>query len=129
MKVIHIIPCDGIGGVEISAKKMFERNVKEFELFYVANRNHTNFKKQLWSPPAFFHAVKIILEKKPDIILVSLWRSVIVGMLVKLYRPKVKFVYFIHSTKTRHLIDAIFTNLGIIMSDIIFGDSKSTIET
>jgi len=133
LKVIHIIPCDGIGGVEISAKKMLERNVKEFEfefeLFYVADRNHPNFKKQLWSPLTFFHAVKIILEKKPDIILVSLWRSVIVGLLIKLYRPKVKFVYFVHSTKTRHFIDAIFTNLGIIMSDIIFGDSKNTIET
>lgn len=131
MKVVHIIPCDGIGGVEIAAKRILDRETKELhiELFYIADRAASNFRQQLWNPLVFFKATKMILAKELDVILVSLWRSVIVALMIKLYRPKIKFVYFIHSTKTRHFLDTLFTHLAIRFSDFIFGDSKNTIET
>jgi glycosyltransferase involved in cell wall biosynthesis len=130
LKVIHIVPCDGIGGVEIAAKKMLGHTAEpfEFELFYIADRNAKNFKTQLWSPLYFIKACKIILRKNPDTILISLWRSVILALMIKLIRPRIKFIYFIHSTKTRHFLDAIFTRLGIVFSDVIFGDSKNSID-
>jgi glycosyltransferase involved in cell wall biosynthesis len=131
LKVVHVVPCDGIGGVEIAAKKMLGRSdgAFQFELFYIADRNAKNFKTQLWSPLVFIKAAKQILKKNPDIILVSLWRSVILALMIKLVRPKIKFIYFLHSTTTRHFLDSIFTRLGVKFSDTIFGDSKISIDT
>ena len=49
----------------------------------------------------------------PDILIVSLWRSALVGIFVKIFRPKIKVILFIHSEKDTHFFDFIVTRIAI----------------
>lgn len=129
MKVIHIIPCDGIGGVEVAAKKMLNVEVDEFqfELFYVVDRNEPNFKKQLWNPFVYIRSLRVLLKKNPDVVVLSLWRSVALGLMLKMIRPNTRIIYFLHSNNTVHFLDDFFTKQAIKRSTLIFCDSKQSL--
>ena len=131
-KVIHLIPFDGIGGVESAAHTM--SNISnadiEFEIFYI-------FKKQV-SKRNFLSSLSLkrillstfeLYKKKPDLVIVSLWRSCIVAILLKLTRPKTKIVLFLHYPHHYHLADMFFTKIALFISDSVWADSKDTLNS
>lgn len=126
-KVIHLVPADGIGGVEIAAKSIDINQISrlKFSLMYLISENHNYL--HFYNPILYLKCFFRIIKCQPDILLVSLWRSVFVGIFYKLYKPKSKLVVFLHSTKSAHLLDKSITRLGIKLADYIFADSKSTI--
>jgi glycosyltransferase involved in cell wall biosynthesis len=129
-KVIHLIPYDGIGGVETAARSMgsFKHENINFEVAYiyqnvVAGRPSTS----IFSPWPLVTAAWRIRNEKPNFLVVSLWRSAIVGLMIKLLRPQVKLVTFLHLDKDVHLLDLVFTRASIWFSSEIWADSAVTI--
>lgn len=117
MKVLHIIPDNGLGGVQEAAKSI--RAVKKKDTIKVLFLNENNIQY-------------IFCEmKNADVLVFSLWKSVwylIAQKFINIFfHRKQKIVFFLHSTNNAHIFDFIFTNIGIALSSHIFVDSAATL--
>jgi len=138
LKVIHLIPHDGIGGVEAAARSMAGADSLgcQFSLMLIAGKTLAEnpqriVESPLWSannPLAHCLAAFRVLRDKPDVLICSLWRSMLVGLSVKLLRPKMKLVCFLHLASTVHLLDRMLNNLALRFCDAVWADSKSTLD-
>src|SRR5690606_27023993 len=61
---------------------------------------------------------------KPDIIISSLWRSSVVGLLYKYLHRTVKYFLLVHSSEYFHCADRFFTTRAMHISDEVFADSQ-----
>ncbi|MCW5212190.1 glycosyltransferase family 4 protein [Desulfobulbus sp. TB] len=129
-KIIHLIPYDGIGGVETAARSMINHHQNKilFKIKYIFN-NHTTDQHRifLFNPLAFLQTTRHILIDQPDILIISLWRSCIIALLVKLISPKTRLVLFLHSTKDVHCLDRFLSRLTAKVAHQIWADSKATL--
>jgi glycosyltransferase involved in cell wall biosynthesis len=129
-KVIHLIPYDAIGGVEIAARTM--SNVSspdiDFRVEYIFSNvsTHGDRYRALSVLPFFRSAVRIAREN-PDLLIVSLWRASIVALLVKLVRPRLRLILMLHNVSDVHWLDRIFTSLAARSALQLWGDSKETV--
>ena len=128
--IIHLIPVEAIGGVERAALTMrFISN--DFLNFNVTTifPSHKKIKFfVLWNPYYYIKTIFRLLEAKPEILILSLWRSCIVGFVLKLVQPKMKVVLFLHFPENIHFLDRLFTNLISKISIQIWADSTETIK-
>ena len=128
--VIHVVPYDGVGGVESAAHTMLSvaKGCIDFKVEFifknvsVGKRNWVTF-----NPALFFLAAWRASRSDVDMVIVSLWRSAVVGVLAKVIRPKLKLVAFLHLSKDVHIFDFIFTRLAIWLADEVWADSQATL--
>ena len=128
-KVVHLVPYDGIGGVETAARTMI--NVKEDDFIFkvkyiypfVSKQKHF---KSLYNPFKLISFVWHFRKFQMDVLIVSLWRSAIIGIIYKIMHPKIKLITFLHSNKYFHLFDYIFHRVSICFSYQIWSDSLTT---
>ena len=106
-KVIHLIPYDGIGGVESAANTMKNYEIKnvDFNILYIFNNKSNKFLNFL----NYFKKSFELIKANPDLLIVSLWRSCVVGIIFKIFKPKTKLVLFLHYPHDYHFADMIFT--------------------
>ncbi|MDU9048402.1 MAG: glycosyltransferase family 4 protein [Candidatus Electrothrix sp. Rat3] len=129
-KVIHLIPYDGIGGVETAARSMahYDQSEINFQINYIFSLLCTSRNRiALFNPLPFLKATRQILIDQPDILIVSLWRSCIVGLLVKMGYPAVRLVLFLHLPKDVHFPDWILTRLTAKLAHQVWADSEATL--
>ena len=75
---------------------------------------------------SYLRCIGAIVRDSPDVLVVSLWRAYLVGLLVKIIRPNVKLVTFIHLPKSVHWIDLLFTIISSAVSSATWADSQRT---
>lgn len=131
-RVLHVIPYDGIGGVEIAAKSM--GSVRQGRIDFSLNFIFQNIecRKDVWrtfNVLKIISAARIISNFNADVIVVSLWRSSIVGLIAKLLNKEVKLITFLHSTQNEHFLDYFFTKMSMRFSDAVWVDSVGTMLT
>ncbi|WP_295396395.1 glycosyltransferase family 4 protein [uncultured Thiodictyon sp.] len=128
--MIHLIPYEGVGGVETAARTMHDvaQTDVSFDVGYIY-RPATVRKTLLgtYNPIRLVTAVVRIVSHRPDVLIVSLWRSAIVGLLVKLLCPRLKLVLFLHCPKDVHLLDRLVTRLAARAAGEIWADSNETL--
>lgn len=128
--IIHLIPVEAIGGVERAALTMrfISNDFLNFNVISIfPSQKKINF-FILWNPYYYIKIIFRLLEVKPEILILSLWRSCIVGFVLKLVQPKMKVVLFLHFPKNIHFLDRLFTNLISKISIQIWADSYETIK-
>ena len=123
-KIIYLVPYDAMGGVEVAAKELLDVSSKNFtfNIKYIFNNRY-----EVFYPFKLFKSVKKVIKSQPNVLILSLWRATIVGILVKLFLPKVRLILFIHSEKDTHVIDFLLTRIGLLLSIEVWGDSTSSI--
>jgi glycosyltransferase involved in cell wall biosynthesis len=127
-KVVHLIPFDGIGGVESSAYSIYRIAPADIE-FSVSTVFSTTeslpgvLEKHIWAYPK---SIKSILSLSPDALIVSLWRAYIVGIFIKIIKPKIKLIVFLHLPTNVHIVDSLATKVALFLSDAIWADSEAT---
>jgi glycosyltransferase involved in cell wall biosynthesis len=129
-KIIHLVPYDTIGGVESAARTMgsLQQGEIDFKVEYIYTKNPRIKGINIFYNILFLLSSAFrIIRKSPDVLIVSLWRSSIVAILVKLFHPKIKLVTFIHFGKDVHYMDYIFTKISLWLSLQIWSDSQATI--
>jgi len=127
--VIHLMPYDGIGGVEMAAKSIDDGLYDDINFssqFIFDEVKVYKFKSKTLLPWPIFKSIRRILKRRPDILILSLWRSCAVGILVKLLRPKQRLILMLHDTRDAHLLDKVTTRLAARMSDELWADSAET---
>jgi len=131
-KIVHLIPRDGIGGVETAVRSIgkVKHDGIDFVVDFIfktvvqANARHrwTSFK-----PLALLSSARRIVGCKADVLIVSLWWAAIVGILAKCLKPRLKLVVFIHDTVDAHWLDFIFTRLAMRLAHEVWADSQASL--
>jgi len=126
--VYHLIPYEGIGGVERAASTMknyFTHDIN-FNVVTIYPSSIISSKWLMWAPFYFYNSLVDLRKSKPDILIVSLWRAYFVGIIHKFIFPEVKLVLFLHYPKSVHFIDDVLTRLGANFAFKIWADSLET---
>jgi glycosyltransferase involved in cell wall biosynthesis len=134
-KLLHVLPTDGIGGVEVAARAMLAAGLGDaFRVLLIAGRALVGSPHVIESrrasannPLAHIAAVRTIVSIAPDVLVCSLWRSVPACVLAKLLRPRTRLVFFLHLDRPVHLPDRVMTAIGVRMADEIWSDSEETL--
>lgn len=128
--VVHLIPYDGIGGVEAAARTMRDLADPHFDfqvryLFpEVASREG---RRATFNPVRFLTVAVSIARQAPDALVVSLWRCVLVGVLVKALNRRIRLVVFLHNAEDAHRADRFATRLAVRLCDAVWADSAATV--
>ena len=129
-KVVHVIPYDGVGGVESAARSMgvMKQGNINFEVDFIFK--NVEGRRKSWAtlnPFPIFSAARRASRSDTDLVIVSLWRSAIVGLLAKLLHPQLKLVTFLHNSTNVHFLDLCFNRLSVLFSTEVWADSKVTL--
>jgi len=76
----------------------------------------------------YLAAIRFVLRTNPDLLIASLWRSVLVMLVCKVMRPSLKTVVFLHNTGTEHAIDRVANAVGMALATEIWTDSSATLK-
>lgn len=130
-KVIHLIPYDGTGGVESAARSMI--NVVDddidFSIEYIFPT--VSGKKQryiTYNPFYIFSATGHLVSQKPDLLIVSLWRSCLIALFVKFFVKRTRILLLLHSPQPAHFFDSLLTYLTVKKAFQIWADSQATLD-
>lgn len=132
-KIIHLAPRDGIGGVETAVRSMkkLKHDGINFKVNYIVKVVASARPWQRWaafiSPLPLLLAARKVTSGHTDLLIVSLWRSAIVGIFAKCLRPKLKLVVFIHNATDVHWLDFIVTRLAMSLALEVWSDSKASL--
>lgn len=139
-RALHIIPYDGIGGVEAAARSLpggMYGNLK-FEKYFLVRRTdapNTAFEKHgphgPQDRPRNYLQLLSHVRRHDDqqLVIASLWRAVIGLILIKLIRPRQKCVVFLHLAHDVHAADWIANRLGMRVATEIWVDSQATLDS
>lgn len=129
LSVVHLVPFDGVGGVETAARSVgsFEDNEIAFRVQYIWDDVRPS-SSALCNP---FHliAVALVLSRSDvDVLVLSLWRSALVGLLARMLRPGLRLVLFVHVTKSMHIVDRLATDLAASSAEEVWADSSRSLQ-
>lgn len=138
--IIHIIPFDGIGGVEVAARSTPDTELPEFRFrkLYLLDdvgatdsaqaAAHTPSRQALDHPRVYWRALRKLLHFRPQLVVASLWRSCAVAVPLKLLRPSTRLVAFLHLATDVHIADRLLNRLAMWLSTEIWADSQATLD-
>lgn len=132
LTVIHLLPYDGIGGAELAARTLsgLRHTQVRFHLRYIfPNVTTWHERTGTFNPFAILRTAFSIAREKPDVLIVSLWRSALAGIFAKLLRPRTRMVLLLHSSKDVHALDFLVTRLAICFSSAVWVDSEASYAT
>lgn len=133
-RTAHLLPHDGIGGVENAARAMAdESDPANFRLLFIAEPAHapdhaptpSSYRSPL-NPLAWLATVRRLLAYQPDVLIFSLWKSVPTALLFKLARPRTRLAYTLNSVHSVHWADRLATNIAMLFTDEVWSDSAAT---
>lgn len=129
-KAIYLIPTLGIGGVERAAQTIYEpKHLKgRFSLQTISKRENKIDRIVRIHLIEYLKCIISLLTERPTILIVSLWRACLVGLTIKIIRPRTKLVVFLHFPEAAHGVDFLITLLSTLFASAIWVDSKKTAE-
>jgi len=131
VRIVHLVPADGIGGVETAAKSMVAAGDAScrFSLQFIEpERSAAQGRPGIASLlGANLRAFRRVTALDPDVIVCSLWRSVPLALLLRATRRDTKLAFFVHNDVTMHRLDALLSRIAIRAADAIWGDSAATL--
>ncbi len=129
-KIVHLIPYDGVGGVEEAARSLgsFRDADMDFELRYLFPQvTSADERAQTNAPLRILRCGLELARQAPDLVIVSLWRAVAAGLVAKILNPRLKLILFVHNSRDSHRLDRLVTRLGLRLCAEVWGDSDASI--
>ena len=137
VRIVHVLPRDGIGGVESAARSMAARSDLpcDFHLLLIAGKTlapdsprvETSGFASVGDPRAHRAVLGRCLALVPDVVVASLWKSVPLLAALKLRRPSIKRVMTLNSGRDAHLADALLFRAGVTLADEVWSDSAAAL--
>lgn len=140
VRLLHIVPEDAIGGVEIAARRSGECKAGQIRVHFLKRGPDTTRSGDAvpgieYGQPGSalgignaIAAVRAARELDPDVVLFSLWKAVVAFVLIKIFVRGPKLVLFLHSDRSTHFLDSLATNLMVCLCDAVWADSRSSLE-
>lgn len=134
IRVAHIVHDQGIGGVEIAVDRLRHDLPPEvdYRVATLARPRDGAFGAPeahgtgLNDPRSVLALVRWVRRTRPDVLVVSLWRSVIVGIIVRLLPGRPAVAVFLHATEYKNRLDGIAHRIGLRLADAVLTDSAAT---
>ena len=126
INITYLIPVDSLGGgVEVAAKGVrdISNDRFKFNVEYICKD-----KTELFNIYVLFKAVIKMYSIKPEVLILSLWRSQLVGVLVKFILPRTKVIFFVHSAEDAHFLDYFLSRLTLFIASEVWGDSVTSLK-
>ena len=104
LNVIHVVPYDGIGGVEAAARSLKDGVYPGFEFtkYYLVNKHErpvadgcTGRFRSENHPMAYLDAINIRSHTNLRVYRIAV-AQLVVAIVIKLFRPKIQVVTFLH---------------------------------
>lgn len=138
-RVAHIVPYDGLGGVETAVRSMEAGDngcillhkcfISKSERSHRDDRyEHHGASKSEYSLGNYWAGYRYLRATKPDIIIASLWRSVILMGLASFLGVRGSKIVFLHLPRSIHAADFVLNLAAMIFSHRIWTDSDATLE-
>lgn len=129
VRILHLVPGDGIGGVETAAKSMFAHPdlACNFRLLFIESDQRTRRSEPRRLLSANRRAFGEAMAYDPDVIICSLWRSVPLALALRAARRRTRLAFFVHNDVAMHALDAGLSRLAIARADQVWGDSAATL--
>jgi glycosyltransferase involved in cell wall biosynthesis len=115
--------------VEVAARSMRGGQYPLFEFqhdYIFSTFNPKTGRGSTFNPIPILNSIKKYVGNDVDILVVSLWRALLVGICVKLLRPKLKLVVFIHNSRDAHFVDYSVTRIAVRFADRVWSDSEAS---
>jgi len=131
VSIRHLMPYDGIGGVEVAARSADGLSGAgfSFALDYIwADVAGFNARARTFSPLGLLAKAAALARNPPDVLIVSLWRAALVGVLVKLVRPRLRLVLFLHNIRDEHAPDRWATRAAAALACQWWADAAQTLD-
>lgn len=139
MKIFHVIPKCKNGGVESAVFSSVDYLLDKGYDFRVISLEKNNssipnkvicLENGILNPITYLRFVRLVLREKPDLIVFSLWKSALIGIVAKCALAfsscNFKTALLIHNTKYAHFMDSIITKISLRIYDDIYFDSLVT---
>ncbi|WGW11710.1 glycosyltransferase family 4 protein [Saxibacter everestensis] len=78
------------------------------------------------NPLSVIPILRWIRRSNPDLVIASLWRSVLVGSAARILSPGRPFIVFLHNTRFKNRLDRLAHRIGLALADAVFCDAEST---
>lgn len=134
IRVAHLIHTTGIGGVETAAD-LLSRNAKGLKYrVYALEEAETSavsadfVGRGVNSLGSFRDMLAQLHRFRPEVVVSSLWRSVIVGGVHRLQHPRTPWVVYVHSTRYTNVVDAMVHRIAFRFADLILCDSSAALD-
>lgn len=137
-RVLHIIPDDGIGGVELAARFAAGRWNGDIRLLFldreptdpVGRMDHAVYARgRPGGLATALFALREARRMKPDVIVFSLWKTWLAFLLIRFLGPRARLVIFLHLAESRHVVDAVVTAVNRRLADAVWADSMETLRS
>lgn len=134
-RIIHLIPQDGLGGVESAARSFAVDGHVQIQVWFMAGASLLRSSairevaplSRLNSIKPYFLSLFQLWKVNPEIVIVSLWRARLVGLIYKMLRPRVRLVSMIHSTRFTHVVDKWITHASVWVAEEVWFDSQAAL--
>lgn len=130
--VLHLIHSAKVGGVEAAAAHLREHCTGlEYELAALAQaptggKAGSDFcGRGLNDPRSAIGFWRFARARRPRVLVTSLWRSVLVGMLGRPFLPATRWVVYLHNTRWSNPLDRAVHHLALRRADAVFCDSQA----
>lgn len=132
--VIHLVPSDGLGGVEAAARSLDVKEYDNIKVWFMSGHTISSNKfsvevapkEKVGSLSSYILTFLSLLRVRPSLLVCSLWRSTLVGIFYKLCFPWKKLVIMLHSQRYAHWADKLVTNIGLRVCNEVWCDSQAT---
>ncbi len=134
---MQLVPRDMAGGVETAARSVAEANelTCNFRLYFMCGATLADRTERIIDHPErgpgirnYWRTIKDLQKLRPAVLICSLWRSVLVGIAIKLVSRSTQLVIFLHNTQTEHFVDGLAHRLAFVTADQVWADSVITLE-
>lgn len=135
-RLLHLVPHYSIGGVELAAEAAAREGGGVLRTYFLSTPVQVERRPCRWitsssqrsslSPGAILDALREVRRQDPDVVVFSLWRSVLAFIAVRLVFPRKTAVVFLHNTKDKHLLSALVARFMVRFADVLWADSAAT---
>lgn len=137
---LHLVPCDGIGGVESAVRSMRYQVYDDiiFDVCFIASQDFTsadnpkaniNKRRPENTLSCYVKTLSYLYNRKPEVLIASLWRSYLIMIIYRVLRPRCRIVCFIHCSSSVHLADFCASIISMAMAKEIWVDSHATLSS
>lgn len=129
--ILHLIPCNVKGGVELGALRAKKELNKKFnyKVKFIYKSKDNILKKLIKGFFNILYLIKITNKNHKIVLISSIWQSHAIAFIAKLFQKNLIWVSFIHNTNYPGFINKIICKKITLFSNQIIFDSKSSAST
>ncbi|MEY9257640.1 glycosyltransferase involved in cell wall biosynthesis [Brevibacterium epidermidis] len=130
IRVAHLLHTTGIGGVEAAADSLQRAAIFDYRVFAFEDHVPRAVRADVIgyginSPRSVLTLLRRLRHWGPDLVVSSLWRSVVIGGVHRLFHPRTPWAVYVHNTRYLHVFDKLAHRLAYPFADQILCDSNA----